>query len=80
MPNPVNFMSKQISYGPITVSGECYNCKKVVAVLMAWGAFLDWRRGKFIQDVAPELTLDEREFLMTRICGKCFDERFKAEG
>ena len=32
-----------------------------------------WRNGELIQDVAPELSLDEREFIMTGITPEQWD-------
>lgn len=32
--------------------------------------------GELVQNVFPHLTTDERELLVSRICGKCFDEMY----
>ena len=38
---------------------------------------VDWLSGKgFIQDSLPYLTMDERELLISRTCGNCFDKMF----
>jgi hypothetical protein len=36
-----------------------------------------WQRGEFIQNVWPNLTVDEREFLMTGMTKEDWDETFK---
>lgn len=35
-----------------------------------------WKAGEHLQDVAPNLTADEREILISGICGICFDKIF----
>ena len=37
----------------------------------------NYRKGMLIQDAFPYLTPDERELLISGICGKCFDNLFK---
>jgi len=36
----------------------------------------DWREGKYIQNAMPYLSADEREILVSGICGDCFDKMF----
>ena len=35
-----------------------------------------WKTGSHIQVAMPYLTADERELLISGICGKCFDKMF----
>lgn len=35
--------------------------------------------GEHIQDVFPELNEDDRELMISGVCGKCFDEMFADE-
>lgn len=42
----------------------------------AWNA---WRCGAFIQDVMPELSASERELLISKTCGDCFDAMFPTD-
>jgi hypothetical protein len=38
---------------------------------------LDWLAGKdFIQDLMPYLSAAERELLISKTCGSCFDKLF----
>lgn len=37
-----------------------------------------WRNGGLIQRIMPNLSADQRELLMTRTCGTCFDKMFPA--
>ncbi len=36
-----------------------------------------WQNGEFIQDAMPHLTVAERELLISKICGDCFDQMYK---
>lgn len=53
--------------GPCVVSG-----KEITVTLPAEGLY-KYRQGAFIQDAFPELSADEREFLMSGISGEEFD-------
>jgi hypothetical protein len=40
--------------------------------------FTQWKAGKInIQDALPDFSADERELLLSSICGTCFDKMFK---
>ena len=39
-------------------------------------AFEAWSNGGLIQDTCPELSADQREQLITGICGPCWDRSF----
>jgi len=39
-------------------------------------AYLDWQNGALIQKVAPELTAEEREFIISGLIGNEFEEIF----
>ncbi|MCR8576445.1 hypothetical protein [Streptomyces sp. Isolate_219] len=38
--------------------------------------FRAWQNGKFVQDAFPYLTDDQRELLVSKTCGPCFDVMF----
>ena len=38
-----------------------------------------WQNGALIQDAMPYLSADEREILISGICGECFDNMFAGE-
>ena len=60
--------------GPTAVHvATCHICKELVRIRVPQAGYMAWREGTKIQDALPTLTADEREFLMTRICGLCFD-------
>jgi hypothetical protein len=41
--------------------------------------FHNWQSGVNIQNAMPYLTDDEREILISKTCGKCYDEMFEEE-
>lgn len=58
-------------------SCSCCNTRRVVE--MDDKAYVRWMHGEYIQDVAPELSVDDRELLISGICGECFDKMFGEE-
>lgn len=58
---------------------KCMTCKKVITVKVDYKDYDDWRAGKLIQKAFPYLTADEREIMISQICGKCFDKQFGEE-
>ena len=38
-----------------------------------------WQNGTLIQDAMPYLSADDREILISGICGECFDNMFAGE-
>lgn len=55
----------------------CCNTKKVIE--MDDVAYTRWINGEHIQDVAPEMSVDDRELLISGVCGNCFDNMFADE-
>jgi len=62
---------------PLTVERACIFCGTLSIIRMnpeTAKAYAKWTRGEgYIQDV-PGLTVDQREVLLSGICGPCFDE------
>lgn len=57
----------------INVGGTCISCNKTVSIEIEESDYERYEAGSvYIQEI-PGLTLDEREFLISRICGQCFD-------
>ena len=54
----------------------CNQCSEVHVIEVDFQDWSDWRRGKLAQDAFPYLSADERELLISGICGKCFDKMF----
>lgn len=62
---------------PYTI--QCRKCMKYVYLSIDSRGFENWKNGQLIQIAMPYLTRDEREILISRICGPCFDEIFSPE-
>jgi hypothetical protein len=61
----------------LLIKGQCrFNDHHDVSVIVPAKSWHEWRNGKLIQDAMPTLSVDDREFLISGICGKCFDEMF----
>lgn len=56
---------------------KCMLCGTPI-MIMAYPSDMErYQKGEgLIQDIFPYLTADEREIIMTGICGKCFDSAF----
>jgi len=62
----------------ITLVVKCINCEQTHYINVDHEDFLDWNiRGKLIQNCFPYLTVDDRELLISKVCGTCFDSMFK---
>jgi hypothetical protein len=59
-----------------TVTGPCYSCGQPQTVTVSIEALARFRDGGFAQDVFPKLPAEQREFLISGICGTCWDEMF----
>jgi len=57
-------------------TGPCVMCKEGHSVSVPGPELFQFRRGAHIQDAMPSVEAGDREFLMTGICPKCFDEMF----
>ena len=53
-------------------TGPCICCKKTISVSIAAPGLYAYRQGAYIQEALSN-NADEREFLMSGICGPCFD-------
>jgi len=61
------------------VDRTCILCGNEVRIHTSVEGYTAWADGEFIQDAMPELTPDEREILISGICGTCFDKEFTEE-
>lgn len=58
---------------------KCMFCKEEHIIEAPVGGYDAWRNGKPIQDALPTLSADDRELLISGICGKCYDKVFPEE-
>ena len=54
----------------------CPFCSKDHAVEVSLAGYIEWERGKLIQNAMPDLTPTEREQLISGLCPKCQAEMF----
>jgi hypothetical protein len=58
------------------VARQCVKCKNVHILLVNSEDLQQWKDGELIQDAMPYLSADEREILISNICGLCFEQMF----
>lgn len=63
----------------VELSALCIKCGVEQSVIVGEQALENWNNGMLIQDAFPELDAGQREFLMSGICGDCFDKMFPPE-
>ena len=55
-----------------TLWATCNKCKDQVEMSVNKDDYTSWENGELIQNAMPYLTADEREVLISGICGPCF--------
>ena len=60
----------------VAVSGPCSSCGAHQSVIVTRASLDKFRRGQYAQDCFPDLSAEQREFLISGICGPCWDEMF----
>lgn len=63
----------------ITISGPCYSCNQPQYVTVPANELERFERGEFAQNCFPQLTADQREFLISGICNECWGAMFPDE-
>lgn len=61
------------------VECRCPICGKSYIVIVPHEGFIKWRSGSRIQDCLPNLSSEDREALMSGICGECWDKIYGGE-
>lgn len=56
-----------------------HDCGKNFELDVATKDLVAWRNGTLIQDAFPYLLPDQRELLITNICGECWKKMFSPE-
>lgn len=57
----------------IRIIGVCLRCRNDIMVEMDAGDYEDWINGFIKTQDIKGLTIDEREWLISQICGGCYD-------
>lgn len=55
---------------------RCRMCQKAFPLQIDHKDIMKWENGELAQNAFPYLDKDERELLISRTCGKCFDDMF----
>ena len=63
----------------VTITKACIRCEQTHTIQMPEKDYQRWKNGEHIQYVAPYLSADDRELLISGICGPCFDDIFAGE-
>lgn len=61
----------------VAVRGPCFECGQPQEVIVPDAALRKFRAGGYAQDCFPTLPAEQREFLISGICHKCWDEMFE---
>ena len=59
-----------------TITRACVQCRKHQEVTAPTAGVVAWERGALIQDAFPAMSVDDREILISGVCGTCFDNLF----
>jgi len=57
----------------------CNTCHTTKTFEVDEQAYCRWREGALIQHSFPDMMPDDRELLISGICGKCFDKMFEED-
>lgn len=66
-------MAEELRNPMTRVQRRCISCGMVVEFEVPEEGFKEWKAGELIQNAMPEVGEDERELLISGICGQCFD-------
>lgn len=55
---------------------KCIRCGCTHTLIVPERGYDDWRSGALIQHALPSLSDADRELLISRVCGLCFDRMF----
>ena len=63
----------------VTVVVGCIKCAEAQHITVGHADLDAWQNGTLIQDAMPYLSADDREILISGICGECFDKIYGVE-
>lgn len=61
------------------ITKQCGKCAFFFVLTVVEEDYEEWRGGEFVQKAFPYLSTDQRELLISGICGTCFDGMFPDE-
>ena len=59
------------------IHAKCMSCGIITVIKVKEDDYYEWEGGELIQRAFPYLSADERELLISQICGPCFDLNFE---
>jgi hypothetical protein len=72
--------SSENSNATMPIQKRCHACGEVFTIMVNKEGYELWMSGKtHIQNALPNLSDDDRELLLSGVCGKCFDKMFDEE-
>lgn len=69
----------KINYKEVCVVTQCPFCGRGNEVEVNEIDYFDWQDGMLAQDAFPYLSADEREKLISGICGECWEKYFGSD-
>ena len=63
----------------VTVVVGCIKCAEPQHITVGQADLDTWQSGTNIQNAMPYLSADDREILISGICGECFDKIYGVE-
>ena len=71
--------TREQTNGTTIISICCTNCEQLKEFTVQTAHYQAWISGTVIQAAMPEISEDERELLISGMCGTCFDALFADE-
>lgn len=63
----------------IEIEAQCIKCRAVTPITVTVQELKAYWNGSVIQEAFSNLDCDQRELLISGICGKCFDDVFSKD-
>jgi len=63
----------------VPVRIKCITCGQIYKVEVRPTAYKRWVEGALIQAAMPELSVGDRELLISHVCSDCFDSMFSED-
>ena len=73
-------MNEDVSMGDmVVITRNCPICNNQQHIKVYKEDYIQWKKGKLIQITFPYLDDDQREWILSGVCGSCFDIMFSDE-
>lgn len=69
----------KINHKEVTILTKCPICGGLNEIAVNEDDYWDWQDGALVQETFTYLNADEREMLISGICGKCWKKMFDGE-